>query len=80
MKPRNRQETVMADHVAIPNVARRTFLRFIAGVAALLPITACLAKATPSNPTEMTAAPTAGGYRLTDHIRSYYRSAAALYP
>jgi len=80
MKPRNRQETVMADHVAIPNAARRTFLGSIAGVAALLPITACLAKATPSKSTEVAAPPTTGGYRLTAHVRSYYRSAAALYP
>lgn len=70
----------MSDHVATSNAARRTFLRGIAGVAALLPITACLAKATPSKSTQMAVEPTAGGYRLTPHIRSYYRSAAALYP
>ena len=69
----------MSDHVATSNAARRTFLGCIAGVAALLPITACLARATSSKSTETTAVPTAGGYRLTPHIRSYYRSAEALY-
>jgi hypothetical protein len=80
MKPGNRQEAVMADHAGIPNPARRTFLGSIAGVAALLPITACLAKGTPSKSTEVAAPPTTGGYRLTAHVRSYYRSTAALYP
>jgi hypothetical protein len=69
----------MSDHVPTLNAARRTFLGGIAGVAALFPITACLARATPSKSTETTAVPTAGGYRLTPHIRSYYRSAEALY-
>ena len=69
----------MSDHVPTSNAARRTFLGAIAGVAALLPITACLARATPSKSTETTAVPTAGGYRLTPHIRSYYRSAEVLY-
>jgi hypothetical protein len=70
----------MPGHMAPSNAARRTFLGGIAGVAALLPITACLARATPSKSSETTAVPTAGGYRLTPHIRSYYRSAGALYP
>ena len=67
-------------NAAIPNAARRTFLGSIAGVASLLPIAACLAKAMPSKSTELAALPTTGGYRLTAHVRSYYRSAAALYP
>ena len=69
----------MSDHVAPSNAARRTFLGSLACVAALLPIAACLAKAAPSKSTETTAAPAAEGYRLTPHVRSYYRSATALY-
>ena len=69
----------MSNHEAPSNAARRTFLGGIAGAAALLPIPACLAKSTPSMPTESTVATATGGYRLTSHIRTYYRSAMALY-
>jgi hypothetical protein len=74
------RSTDMSDHLATSNTARRTFLGSIAGIAALLPITACLASATPSESTETSVEPTAGGYRVTPHIRSYYRSAAAIHP
>ena len=44
------------------------------------PVAAIMPAYPPPTTTSTTAAPTASGYRLTAHVRSYYRSTAALYP
>jgi hypothetical protein len=68
----------MPDPLANSKSARRAFLKLAAGAAALLPVAPCLASGAQSLLNETRVAPDSTGYRLTPHIRHYYRSAAGL--
>jgi hypothetical protein len=58
---------------------RRDFLRKMAVAGGSAAVVAATGKAAASTATEQVAAsaPTASGYRETDHIRAYYRTARA---